>query len=1635
MAGAVGGDADDVRALLRRFLNDGKDAVGDAIARLGGNDAATLGGRDFSRLAIVTAIGQWFAATSVVHPEPEGPDDHAGGDGHPHLDLKGAPMHVDMPDLDGAVGADVPFSDDGGLGPDADEAFGEPDGGDCVGGTATPVDLSDAESDAAAAAAEKLSNAKRAEDISIFYDYQLGCDCVGNAITREIGRLPQSEFEWETIILDGMVIAISEADGEHPVRLDLSWVFNFDVRSDASNSILIVTGSKRDTVIRSLSSLRDSFTSWSLRVKHGNTAYEDLTVSKFALPRHGCYLYWSVPCLYDAFGFKRGDESKAAEKTKHKYINKRWNSWASSVSALGISGFLNGKVSGESEDDDKLAIDSSRVLRFKSVSSVCLIAWMGRMGRANVQSGGLQDSDEREAVKQFLTTLVSHVLFRPGGYKFVFFASDAHLDDFGVLHGQKPFSLVVKPDGAVDFGGLAKLAKTNRKASNLLNAIQYDVLCNSLVVNFNDMMVRLFAYPAKHVAVKSFFMQMAVRVGQAVDEHLLDLAAKSSQGVVAKAGLVMELVEENVDPDHQNYLYTMAAKDVMKSRGCQFLSGAVDKSRVQTFGLETGVFALPDNRAFWAPVQDRGCRGSKPMETDGRRADRDLEVLQGLPPRSLEDVADYVGDLTIAEAISADEFEAAKKKIAERQRAFLKRKRGARGQADWRPPKRHRKSSLQWIGHLDKMLKPFLDHGACHFRQPAELEKRDKAINWPRLSICADQGSDGVCAAGFAAKVLNLNVDMPWDQTHGAHNDIMDGFREAGEYHRMAFVALRLNIPVSPWLENMRWKQVLGCAGELFDKYEHPRELPFFADMEHALMHEPAGVKFLQTDEPPVAFWEHLKTSNAFTNRGTKIMIGRYGDIIRKLRSELPHFEQRKFFYMAACQELDMLHGRAFTKMLCENDANLDDPNADTAAKKDTSAEKKLRKQGCNQMVTGLMEMLSSDCKAKDACMVHAATPWEQWMGKSNAELRSVGAAVPFVTRQLDSEFLGACMETFNVLDTIGSMPECGFTVATEASIANISSDQVVAEEDEIAAMLAHSAIGINFHRLKRMSWMLVGWNSRSARFVRDDAVAKEDLALLRKDFENFERLQTLVGTVRGIKEVVERSSFNDVSVQQVYQVFKESDFEFTDEVMDFFKQANSRILLSQACEDSFNLLKARSTHQNRMASLTSLHNKLVNGNVLHEKHRFRSTGFSQSADIPRGACHQLSDYTIKMKDLPNDFLKVTSFKQEPFWHSPGVERLGVPFGDLPIVEFAVRTGTEDELQFAWLGEVIHLLNDMVVRKKGVHGDADSGWMLAMGSLPNGASIMWPMDLVTVKSPVGDITYFKPAQVKEPRSLYHLVSDLRGWEAQKIHWTCPHVQIMSCGGIANYKAHFKSAGIRPFANGDREDLLVVAARSCFGKMNKTWCSRLASHLGLELPSPCTLMNVLEVLIQHVLDPTPTEMMNILALRLSSLLAKEANTINLFLDVEGSWEYFGKGDGEVFDQVKKHAQQQKFERKEYRETFRKKAKVLRGAAPPAKGGAGRGRGHKGKGKGKEPEKKKLPEGDLVQTDLKPLVPPGGFIWRGSVNGSWHSHFPPFKRFSKSWHLHGHRWSAVLVLRDLWAKYHLIRGETTESCPID
>ena len=70
------------------------------------------------------------------------------------------------------------------------------------------------------------------------------------------------------------------------------------------------------------------------------------------------------------------------------------------------------------------------------------------------------------------------------------------------------------------------------------------------------------------------------------------------------------------------------------------------------------------------------------------------------------------------------------------------------------------------------------------------------------------------------------------------------------------------------------------------------------------------------------------------------------------------------------------------------------------------------------------------------------------------------------------------------------------------------------------------------------------------------------------------------------------------------------------------------------------------------------------------------------------------------------------------------------------------------------------------------------------------------------------------------------------------------------------------------------------------------------------------------------------------------------------------------------------------------------------------GAGKGKG-KGKGRGKggtvgaEPPPRTVPAGQLAQSEVAPLNPPGGTIWRANKVESWCSHFPPFVRFSAPW----------------------------------
>eukprot|EP00969_Alexandrium_andersonii_P136547 6040767-Alexandrium_andersonii.AAC.1 len=63
---------------------------------------------------------------------------------------------------------------------------------------------------------------------------------------------------------------------------------------------------------------------------------------------------------------------------------------------------------------------------------------------------------------------------------------------------------------------------------------------------------------------------------------------------------------------------------------------------------------------------------------------------------------------------------------------------------------------------------------------------------------------------------MGINVDPAWDFSHGVRNDIFAGLETAGLGCHISMARIRMNVPTSPYDENLRWSQVTGVLREAF---------------------------------------------------------------------------------------------------------------------------------------------------------------------------------------------------------------------------------------------------------------------------------------------------------------------------------------------------------------------------------------------------------------------------------------------------------------------------------------------------------------------------------------------------------------------------------------------------------------------------------------------------------------------------------------------------------------------------------------------------------------------------------------------------------------------------------------------------
>ena len=176
-------------------------------------------------------------------------------------------------------------------------------------------------------------------------------------------------------------------------------------------------------------------------------------------------------------------------------------------------------------------------------------------------------------------------------------------------------------------------------------------------------------------------------------------------------------------------------------------------------------------------------------------------------------------------------------------------------------------------------------------------------FDWPRLSLSPDHGSDGVAAVSHWLGPLRINVDCTWDfAEHGCHNDVLNAIDAILGCFHVAMQLIRYNVPLSPWDEGLRFSQVKTCSLEL-QHNSSPNMCPLWRDFSDDMLAEEAGQPYQHQSDLEGAMWHGLKDESCVHNKGSKVIKGRYLDLVRQTKVHNREAYQRCFSYTNACLE------------------------------------------------------------------------------------------------------------------------------------------------------------------------------------------------------------------------------------------------------------------------------------------------------------------------------------------------------------------------------------------------------------------------------------------------------------------------------------------------------------------------------------------------------------------------------------------------------------------------------------------------------------------------------------------------------------------------------------------------------------
>ena len=899
---------------------------------------------------------------------------------------------------------------------------------------------------------------------------------------------------------------------------------------------------------------------------------------------------------------------------------------------------------------------------------------------------------------------------------------------------------------------------------------------------------------------------------------------------------------------------------------------------------------------------------------------------------------DYVATWTLADRDPEEQAE-----LRQRTRGMatqiMKRRAGEDATVE-KPKKKHRAKAYTTLQTIDNALRAASGTGLEGFLVP----KQDSAAGgkedsdpyqWRFLSLAPDQGPDVVAAVAWMQYKAELNADVTWDFNHGAWNDCRFMYADTKLWPHTLLMTSAQNVAFGSELSPNRLSQISQCFAD-YQKICCWRTCPIFHYFLPKILSEAGHTKgHAFADDVAQETWEALPQDPVLTSMGERVNLGRFFGSIQRSQHDVSCWSKRALVYTVAAMLLGYEGTNKMKKLAQEfkekpavGGACLPKEAEAKASLKSSAKAANIRSVAENQLHIASMMYSDEANRLTQQIALEAAEPVARWHSLQNKELRNLSGVQKFEIEHICTSVKQMLADVLQKIAAAAPLRQCGIQQVFRAEeVAELRVDAGLGrlEQQRDRAQLLHDCVfSLAYRRSVRLLHFVQAW-PRCFVMLLSREHRKEYLELLQED--------VLVWTeMKGRHEdwavaAVKRSVFNLKSVQQIVRILDSDEWRVTAPLLSLLHKRTRRFVCSQLTEDGIGRVKRGiELSKNCLMREATVWGRLIDKKVLTEVHHYNEVQLegevaSRAASLP----HEWFKHPAKQPTEELRLDDITTGGSPPRWWSPGAAQMALPCVDLHILRRLHRSKELHKVPKLFFGNLVNCCT-MVIRARDEEetpaqaAEKRLGWYFALGCACGSAAVAWPA--VRLEDSAG--LYFLPQldikQVHDNVTLLPIVDPLEWW-AYKYQVLAPADVVKQLDVVPEGKSEALSKLRMKPEDGPPLLLWHLCARQGFRNLPLNVLKCMVEHF-LPAAHPTSLLQHIEALVKHALDPAPAALAGILDGRIACM--EEDTHLSKITELEEVADLMTKDEMEEVTKAVDGAKRKRAEKKELEDEYRPNA---------------------------------------------------------------------------------------------------------------